>query len=94
MTKDALLQIRIDSATKEEAEKLYTSMGLSLSDAVRIFIRQSLIGKRLPLYMVSRYDKGAGRAKGILKHYSAPSRRGSERDAWIESLRKTNGNRN
>jgi addiction module RelB/DinJ family antitoxin len=42
MSKEAVLQIRIDAALKEAAEALYRDMGTSLPEAVRMFARQSV----------------------------------------------------
>ena len=42
MAMDATLQIRIDSAVKEQVEALYRSMGTSFAEAVRMFAQQSL----------------------------------------------------
>ena len=35
--------INIDSETKEEAEQLFSVFGITISDAVTIFLRQSLL---------------------------------------------------
>jgi DNA-damage-inducible protein J len=48
MTKTANLNIRIDPQTKKESEKLYSSFGITLSDAITIFLRQSLTVGGLP----------------------------------------------
>ena len=42
MSKDATLQIRIDSELKTEVEELYRSLGTSFAEAVRMFAQQSL----------------------------------------------------
>ena len=42
MAMDATLQIRIDSAVKEQVEALYRSMGTSFAEAVRMFAQPSL----------------------------------------------------
>ena len=42
MAMDATLQIRIDSAVKEQVEALYRSLGTSFAEAVRMFAQQSL----------------------------------------------------
>ena len=42
MAMDATLQIRIDSAVKEQVEALYRSMGTSFAEAVRMIAQQSL----------------------------------------------------
>jgi DNA-damage-inducible protein J len=44
----AHLSIRIDDDIKAEAERLFQSMGLNLSSAVNIFIRQSIARKEIP----------------------------------------------
>ncbi|GHT88585.1 DNA-damage-inducible protein J [Spirochaetia bacterium] len=51
MTKTALLNIRIDPQTKKGAERLYSTLGITLSDAVNIFLRQSLLEGGLPFEM-------------------------------------------
>ena len=51
MLKTANLHMRIDPETKKGAEQLYSSFGISLSDAVLIFLRQSLMVGGLPFEM-------------------------------------------
>jgi DNA-damage-inducible protein J len=48
MTKTANLNIRIDPETKAAAEELYSAFGITITDAVNIFLRQSLIVGGLP----------------------------------------------
>ena len=47
------LQIRIDSDLRREADALFASTGLDLTSAVRLFLRQSVIRRRLPFEVVS-----------------------------------------
>ena len=47
------LQIRIDSNLRREADALFASAGLDLTSAVRLFLRQSVIRRRLPFEVVS-----------------------------------------
>jgi addiction module RelB/DinJ family antitoxin len=44
--------IRIDPQIREEADKLYRSMGLSLSQAVNLFLTQSVVQRRLPIGVI------------------------------------------
>lgn len=46
------LQIRIDSDLRREADDLFTAAGLDLPSAVRLFLRQSVIRRRLPFEVV------------------------------------------
>jgi DNA-damage-inducible protein J len=45
--------IRIDRNTKEQADTLYRSMGLSLSSAINLFLTQSIIQGKLPIQVVA-----------------------------------------
>ncbi|MCL2411133.1 MAG: type II toxin-antitoxin system RelB/DinJ family antitoxin [Treponema sp.] len=51
MLKTANLNIRIDPQTKQGAEQLYSTFGITVSDAVNIFLRQSLLVGGLPFEM-------------------------------------------
>ena len=57
MAKTANLNIRIDPDIKENAEKLFKNFGITVSDAVNIFLRQSLMAGGLPFDMkLIRYN--------------------------------------
>jgi len=48
MRADAVLQVRIDSNLKKEAEMLFERLGISLADAVRMFVSQCIEQQGLP----------------------------------------------
>ena len=48
MAKSAVLNIRIDPSTKQEAEQLFSSFGLTVTDAVNVFLNQSLMEGGFP----------------------------------------------
>jgi DNA-damage-inducible protein J len=48
MAKTASLNIRIDPETKSGAEELFGSFGITVTDAVNMFLRQSLMEGGLP----------------------------------------------
>ena len=48
MSKTASLNIRVEPATKKKAEALFSNFGITLSDAVTIFLNQSIIDGGLP----------------------------------------------
>jgi len=57
MGKSANINIRIDPDVKSSAELLYKSFGITVSDAVNIFLRQSIMVGGLPFEMkLSRYN--------------------------------------
>ena len=47
------LQIRVDSDLRREADALFASAGLDLTSAVRLFLRQTVIRRRLPFEVLS-----------------------------------------
>ena len=48
MAKTANLNIRIDPTTKEAAENLFSNFGITITDAVNMFLYQSLLTGGLP----------------------------------------------
>ena len=86
MGKDAILHVRIDPDDKEAAEKLYADMGTSLSEATRMFIKQSVRVNCLPFRPTTSIGKGRMKAQGILRMYAHHELREAEREAWIRSL--------
>lgn len=48
MAKTASLNIRIDPETKARAEELFGAFGITVTDAVNMFLRQSLMVGGLP----------------------------------------------
>lgn len=47
------LQVRIDSNLRKEAEMLFSNAGLDMSSAIRLFLRQSVIRRRLPFEVIT-----------------------------------------
>lgn len=48
MAESAMLHIRMDKETKEQAQKTFALMGFSMSDAVRIYLRRVIEEKAIP----------------------------------------------
>ena len=51
MSKTATLNIRTDPVIKSQAERIYQSFGITLTDAVNIFLRKSVMEGGLPFDM-------------------------------------------
>lgn len=51
MAKETMLQVRMDSELKEQAELLYQQLGTSFAEAVRIFAKQSVTDGAMPFTM-------------------------------------------
>lgn len=48
----AVLQTRVDVDTKQEAESLFNSLGLDITTAIRLFLRQSINQQKIPFEIV------------------------------------------
>lgn len=48
MAMDAVVQVRMDKSLKQEAESLYSRLGTSFAEAIRLFARQSVAEQGLP----------------------------------------------
>lgn len=67
--KRAILQVRIREEDKQHAERLYDAMGTSLAEAVRLFVAQSILMRKLPFQPVAVRSKDGTAAYGSLKAY-------------------------
>ena len=58
MAKTANITIRIEPETKKSAEELFSSFGITITDAVNIFLKKSIMEGGLPFEMkLPRYNK-------------------------------------
>ena len=67
MVKAANLNIRIDPAIKASAEKSFASFGITITDAVNIFLHKSIMDDGLP-------SKSYGSARELFCAWSAKIR--------------------
>lgn len=86
MTKDAVIHVRIDPDDKALAEQIYADAGSSLSEAIRLFVKQTIKVHGLPFRPTSSIGKGQMHAQGRLSVYAHHELREKEREAWIRSL--------
>lgn len=91
MAKTAVLQIRINEEDKLQAEQFFESMGTSLSEAVRVYLRACTKRHYMPFALTRGRERGEGAAFGMLNLYATPSRMEAERDTWVDSLNMTAG---
>ncbi len=86
MKADAVLQVRIDGNLKREAEELYDRLGISIADAVRMFVVQSIEQQGLPFEVRTQTPGNRTlHAYGIADKYADPSRIPGEKDAWAHA---------
>lgn len=69
------IQIRIDEKTKLEAQKIATKLGLDLSGAIKIFLKQMSIHKGLPFLVLTENGFTPEQEQEIL-HAAKEAKRG------------------
>lgn len=71
---NSVITVRTDKRTKDLAVKLYESLGLNLSTAINMFLKQSIIKKKIPfeLETVDTFnDAKSTYPKGYFKLFGA-----------------------
>lgn len=66
MSKSTSFTFRVNPETKNEVAKLYAEYGLTLSDAINLFLRQSLLEGGLP-FEVTRVSTSGVAEEGAIK---------------------------
>lgn len=57
MGKSVTMNIRIDEDVKKEAEELFESLGLNLTTAVNVFMRQAIKSNGIPFMITNNENK-------------------------------------
>jgi len=86
MAKTASMYIRIDPQIKTDVETIYSRYGMSITDAINVFLHQSRNIGGLPFDLRPAEQEGhiknAQSMKGFLNSYADPSLIGQEKGAW------------
>ncbi len=48
MARDGMIQVRVDSKLKRDADELFTELGLDTASAVRLFLKQAVLFQGIP----------------------------------------------
>lgn len=82
--KTATFQMRINPEVKRRVEAVYASQGLSLTDAINIFIQQSLNDNGLP-FLVSPENAEFMKAKAMRRLLEEVQKGwdSAEKDGWL-----------
>ncbi len=85
----SMLHVRVDDETKEQATQALAAMGMSVSDAVRLFLRRVVIDQAFPLEL--RVPNAETRAAMVESRAMMASRhaRFADAGALFDDLEKT-----
>ena len=72
MSNTSVLQVRMDRDSRQRAEEVYRSLGMTLADAVRMLVAQTIIEQALPFRptLTVRTVPPPRTARGILSAYA------------------------
>lgn len=89
MSKTANINIRIDPETKSSAERLFSSFGITITDAINIFLRKSIMEGGLPFEMKQpRYnaetEAAMNEARAIMSGQTQAKRYSSAQELFEE----------
>ena len=80
---DDIVRARIDAKTKRQSEKMLASMGLTMSEAIRLFLVQTVRQRGLPFAVVA---PNAETRKAIHDSREGKGKRHANADALFEKL--------
>ena len=68
--KTAVLQTRIDKTLKQDADAFFESIGMDTTTAIRIFLKQTLIQRKIPFEIVQDNSFYSEKNIKALEHFS------------------------
>lgn len=87
----SMLHIRVDEDIKEQATLALTAMGLSMSDAVRLFLRRVVIDQAFPLELKVPNAQTRAAMDDSRAMAAARQTRFATSDALFDDLEKNSG---
>ena len=89
MAKTDTLHIRIDPCVKEKAEKTLKDLGLSITDAINVFLNQVILNDGIPFEIKKpKYDKETIQSMKDVKNGKNLSKSFDSVDEMFEELDK------
>ena len=73
MSETTNLSIRIDRDLKEEADRIFSALGMNLTTAITVFVRQAVRQKKIP-FEIALYPGGDAK-RDIMDHATAATER-------------------
>ena len=61
------IQIRVDEKTKKDAQDILEELGLDLSSAIKIYLKQIILFKGIPLKLITKNGLSVEQEKEIIK---------------------------
>ena len=88
-TKSTVMQFRMDTELKKEAEELFRNLGTSFAEALRIFARQCVLTRSMPISIALPRQETAS---GTFSKYADPAKRELEASAFARAMEAKHAN--
>ena len=88
-TKSTVMQFRMDSELKRDAESLFRELGTSFAEALRIFARQCVLTRSMPIAIALPQQTSAS---GAFAQYADPAKRKLETGAFARAMETKHAN--
>lgn len=81
--KSTVMQFRMDAELKRDAESLFRELGTSFAEALRIFARQCVLTRSMPISIALPQQTSAS---GAFAQYADPAKRKLETGAFARAM--------
>ena len=85
----SVVQVRVDTALKEQAAKVFEDLGIDLSTAVRMFLKRSVLENGIPFRMTrprNYYEYGANRGLWAMRELQRQAEENGLSDMTLEEI--------
>ena len=82
-TKSTVMQFRMDTDLKRDAEELFRELGTSFAEALRIFARQCVLTRSMPIAVAMPRQETAC---GALSQFADPGKRKLESGVFARAM--------
>ena len=85
----SVVQVRVDTALKEQATKIFEELGIDLSTAIRMFLKRSVLDEGIPFRMTrprQYYDYSVGRGEWALRKLQKQAKENGLSDMTLEEI--------
>lgn len=85
----SVVQVRVDTALKEQAAKIFEELGIDLSTAIRMFLKRSVLDNGIPFSMTrpkNNCDYVMSRGERALRKLNEEAERNGLSDMTLEEI--------
>lgn len=85
----SVVQVRVDTALKEQAAKIFEDLGIDLSTAIRMFLKRSVLDEGIPFRMTrprTNYEYGENRGLRAMRELQNQAEENGLSDMTLEEI--------